>query len=61
MRDAKGLEWVDGLNYLASVPKGEIITGMTVFNDCLYVTSDCHLYKLTDDKRLELADQPKGE
>lgn len=53
MRDAAGLETMDGMEYLASCPEGEVITGMVVFNDSLYVTTDKHIYKLTDNKILE--------
>lgn len=57
MRDAKNLDTVDGMKYLASPPKGEVIVSMAVFDDNLYVATAEHLYKLVDDKRLELVEQ----
>lgn len=53
MRDAKGLETMDGFKYLASVPDGEEITGMTIHDNTIYVSTNKHIYKLVDDKRLE--------
>ena len=48
------LKFLDNMNYLASVPDGEEIIGITVFQDNLYVATEHHLYKLCDNKRLEL-------
>lgn len=54
MRDAKDLTSMDGMEYLASAPDGEIIKDMVVHNDVLFVATDKHLYVLKDNKRLEL-------
>jgi len=54
MRDAEGLKGIDGVKYLTSAPKGETIVDMQVFNDVLYIATDKHIYKLVDDKRLDI-------
>lgn len=54
MRNAEGLSTIDGMEYLASVPKGETIVGMTVFDGTIFVATDKHIYTLEDGKRLEL-------
>lgn len=56
MRDAEGIQTIDGFNYLASVPEGEVIVSMAVNNDMLFVATDRHIYVLVDDKRLEMID-----
>lgn len=53
MRNANGLETLDGMEYLASCPDGEIITGMVAKGDSLYVSTDKHIYKLADERRFE--------
>jgi hypothetical protein len=53
MRDAKGMQTIDGMEYLASIPEGEIIVDMTVHQGTLYVASEKHIYRLVDNKRLE--------
>ncbi len=58
MRDAKGLETIGGMDYLASAPKGEVIVDMVIKNKMLYVATDKHIYKLTDDKRLVKQREP---
>ncbi len=57
MRDAKGLETIGGMDYLASAPKGETIVDMVIKNKVIYVATDKHIYKLTDDKRLDKLDE----
>lgn len=56
MRDANGLETMEGMKYIASVPKDEVIISTAVKDGVLYLAADKHLYKLVDDKRLEHAD-----
>ena len=56
MRDATGLNTLDGFKYVASVPKGEEIISMVVNDGVLYVSTDKHIYKFVDDKRLEPID-----
>lgn len=54
MRDAKELEWIDGMEYLCSIPKGDgDIVDMVVKDGVLYVASANHLYKLQDERRFE--------
>lgn len=60
MRDAKEIEKLTGMTYIASAPEGEIIVDMTIFNNHLYIVTDRHLYKLTDDKRLEQIEDMEG-
>jgi len=57
VRDAENLETADGVNYLASVPEGETIRGMVVYNDVIYLHTANHIYRLVDDKRLERVDE----
>ena len=54
MRNADGLQTIDGMEYLASAPDGETIVWMVVRNDILYVATEKHLYRLVDEKRLAL-------
>lgn len=54
MRDGKYLTEMDGVKYIASIPKDEIIVSMCAVGDCLFVASDRHLYKLVDERRLEI-------
>jgi hypothetical protein len=56
MRNAEELNTIDGMKYLASVPKNEIIKAMAVYEGKLFVTTDKHIYTLEDDKRLELVE-----
>jgi len=53
MRDANNLETMDGLEYLASAPKGEVFTGMVAVDNELFLATDKHLYVLKNKKRLE--------
>ena len=53
MRDADEFNNMDGMEYIASIPDGEIVVAMTVCGGNLYVASDKHLYVLADKKRLE--------
>lgn len=53
MIDAKDLYKIDGMSYLASVPKGEIIKDMVVHDGILFVATDKNIYTLEDNKRLE--------
>jgi len=53
MRTAKGLETIDGMEYIASIPSGETIVGLVVKDGTLYAASDKHLYKMINNKRLE--------
>lgn len=53
MREASGLETIDGLKYIASTPAGEFITGMVMFEGKLIITTDKHIYTLEDSKRLK--------
>ena len=53
MRDANELSKIDGMKYLASVPKGEIIKDMVVHDGKLFIATDKHVYTLEDGKRLE--------
>ena len=53
MRSANGLQYCDGMEYIASVPKGETIVSMVVFGEKLYVSTDKDIYVLADDRRLE--------
>ncbi len=53
MRDAKELETIDGLDYLASAPEGETIIAMVESCGELFVATDKHLYQFADKKRLE--------
>jgi hypothetical protein len=53
MRDAKGLETLDGVEYVASVPKDEVIVGMEVHENKVYIATKNHVYVLVDDKRLD--------
>ena len=53
MRDAKELNGIDGMEYLASMPKGEEVVNMVVHNGVLYVSTSKHIYKLKDERRLE--------
>ena len=56
MRDANGLESIDGMDYVASVPDGEIITDMVVCDGVIFISTGKHIYCLTDKKHLELVD-----
>ena len=56
MRDAKFLNTLDGMEYLASAPKGENIKSMVVHGGVLFVATDKHIYTLEDGKRLEPVD-----
>ena len=56
MRDAKEIETLDGMTYLASAPKGEIIQSMAACDGEIYVCTDKHIYVLKDKKRLERLD-----
>lgn len=56
MRSAEALKTMDGMEYIASLPTGEIIIGMSVYNNELFVASEAHVYVLKDKKRLELDD-----
>lgn len=53
MRDAEEIKTIDGMKYLASAPKGEIIKSMVVYERKLFVCTDKHIYTLEDGKRLE--------
>ncbi len=53
MRDAKELETMDGMKYLASVPDDEIIKSMQVLSGKIFVATDKRIYTLEDEKRLE--------
>ena len=56
MNDFKGYERYAGHNgfeHIASVPKGETITGIVSVNGVVYVSTESHIYKLVDDKRLD--------
>jgi len=56
MIDSEDLDGMEGMSYLAKVPDGEVITGLTVHNGGLYVVTETNIYKLVDDKRLERVD-----
>ena len=53
MIDAEKLSGIDRVEYLASVPKGEIVVSMVFHKGSLYVAAEKHIYVLKDDKRLE--------
>ncbi len=60
MRDANELKGIDGMQYLASAPKGEIFISLVAKDDAIYAATDKHIYKLVGDKRLEkLADDTR--
>jgi hypothetical protein len=52
MRDAKGMETMDGVQYLASCPDGETIVAMVVHHYKLYIATEKHIYRLDDERRL---------
>ena len=54
MRDAKNLETMSGMEYLASTPKGEAIKDMVVHDGEIFVATGNHIYILKDKKRLEM-------
>ena len=56
MRDAKNLLTMDGMAYVASVPEGEIITGIVTAGNELFVSTNKHIYLLVDRKRLEIVE-----
>ena len=53
MIEAKKLKGIDGLEYLASAPNGEIIIDMVVFDGELFLATKENIYILKDKKRLE--------
>ena len=53
VRDAKGVETIEGFEYLASVPIGEEIIQIVIFEEELFVSTNKHIYKLID-TRLDL-------
>ena len=53
MRDAEELKTIDGMEYLASAPKGETIVDMVERGGVLYVATSKHVYKLINEVRLE--------
>lgn len=57
MRDASGLESIDGMEYIASVPTGENIVSMVVKDGVLFISTDKHIYKFVAEKRLEKIDK----
>jgi hypothetical protein len=56
MRASEELKGIDGLEYIASAPSGEIIKHMAMVDGVLFVATDRHLYALEDGKRLENVD-----
>lgn len=56
VRDAKELNCIEGMEYIASVPKSEEITGMVVHKGEIFVSTKNHIYTLKDNKRLERID-----
>jgi len=53
MRDIKELNSIDGLEYLASVPDGEIIKHMASNNGEIFIATDKHIYMLENGKWLK--------
>ena len=56
MRDAKNLETMSGMEYLASAPKGETIKDMVVYDGEIFIATGNHIYILKDKKRLEVVE-----
>jgi len=53
MRDAADLKTLDGMVYIASVPRDENIISIVVKGKTLFVATDKHIYKLVKNKRLQ--------
>jgi len=57
MIDAKRLSGLDGMEYVASVPDGEIIIGLQIHEGKLFVATSSNIYLLRDEKRLEIVEE----
>lgn len=53
MRDANELQNMEGVKYIATVPKGETIKQLIIKDGVLFIATETSLYKLIADVRLD--------